>query len=176
MNDQFRTVNTSVSKWMMRVGWLFTLSSLIWLAVGGLFTLDTMRFLPGTLSANGTIIHCDYSIVVQHVNSNVHVNNNNGQSYTCDPTVSFATQSGQRVTITTSSSSSTYHAGDAVSVRYHPNDPQDARIDDFFTMWGGLLIGGFGFLIFLFVGLFALIRGPGIFRMPEVPDQYRYGR
>lgn len=128
-------------KILILMGWLFASVSLIWLIIGGLFTVENIMFLPGSLSANGTIISCQFDKSV------------------CSPTISFVTQYGQKVTFMPSSSSSSYREGDTLSVRYHPHSPQDAHIDDWLTNWMPPLLGSGGFLIFLFVGLFTLRRG-----------------
>jgi Protein of unknown function (DUF3592) len=126
-------------------GCIAALVGIIALAIGFFLLLDTLRFLPGTVSANGTIVSCKM------------VRDSSG-STSCEPTVSFATQAGQPLTFSSSFGSSSYSEGETVTVRYHPTNPQDARIDSWVTRITPLFIGGIGLLFFL-VGLSMILRG-----------------
>ena len=118
--------------------------SIVWLGIGGFFTAQSLLFFPGTFSAPGTVTSCQFY----------------DDDQVCYPTISFVTKSGQKIMVTISSSgSSTYHVGDTLPVRYHPNAPQDARLDDSLTLWIPPLAGGGGFLIGLFMGIFLIKRG-----------------
>lgn len=69
------------------------------------------------------------------------------------PLVRFKAPSGEIVEFAPSSSSSppAYEVGETVDVFFAPNDPQDAMLDGFFSLWGGAAItGGLG-LVFLLV-------------------------
>ena len=117
---------------------------LVFAVVGTFFLMDTLRFLPGTITANGTIVQCKDS---------------GGENSSCQPVVNFTTQSGQQITFNSSFSSSSFNEGEAVTVRYHPNNPHDARIDSFVSTWlFPVIFGGLG-LIVLLLGFFTLLRG-----------------
>ncbi|WP_128544816.1 DUF3592 domain-containing protein [Larkinella soli] len=53
------------------------------------------------------------------------------------PVVRYRTQTGQTVSFTSSVGSSTpdHQVGEEVGVRYVPNDPGSARVDEFFSLW-----------------------------------------
>lgn len=120
---------------------------LIFMAVSFYLIKNTLTFLPGTLTAQGTIINCTYD------------NNGEGEGGggNCTPTTRFVTQSGQSITIGSSVSASSFHAGDSVSVRYHPKTPQDGRIDSFMATWMIPLISGVLGLLAFFLGLVGLV-------------------
>lgn len=127
----------------------------IFLLFGILFVRDTLSFLPGTLTTSGVITHCDY-------------NNNNDTSdaitgsSSCTPTVKFQTKSGQTISFISSESAAWFHQNDTVTVRYHPQTPNDGRIDSFLSTWLIPLIAcGVGLLVLLmspFILLRAIIR------------------
>jgi hypothetical protein len=131
-----------------------TFLGILFLVIGGIFALvglfsglSSLVFLPGTVSATGTIIHCE------------EVPDGQGD-LSCEPTVRFQTQSGQTVTFV-SSFDSDYHQGDTVTVVYHPAHPQDARITSFGITWAfPAIFGGLG-LIGLIAGLVLLRRNRG---------------
>ena len=63
-----------------------------------------------------------------------------------------------RVTSPVSSRPAAYDVGEKVAVLYSPGDPEDARIDSFFGLWGGSCIfGGIGFL-FTLVATIVLVK------------------
>ncbi|WP_295980192.1 DUF3592 domain-containing protein [uncultured Variovorax sp.] len=75
------------------------------------------------------------------------------ESGTWKPLVRFKAPSGEVVEFAPSSSSSppAYKVGETVDVFFDPNDPQDAMLDGFFSLWGGAVItGGLG-LVFMLV-------------------------
>ena len=125
-------------------GCIAALVGIIAVAIGFFLLLDTLRFLPGTVSANGTIVSCKMV--------------SDSGSTSCEPTVSFATQAEQPVTFSSSFGSSTFSEGETVTVRYHPTNPQDARIHSWETRIVPFFIGGIGLLFFL-VGLSMILRG-----------------
>lgn len=127
-------------------GCLVPLAGLFFLAAGIFFGRDTLLFLPGTVTAQGTIIACSYD-------------ETDPQSSACSPTVRFLTQSGQTLTIHSPFGSSSFSSGQSVQIRYHPNTPQDGRIDSFESMWAiSLSCIGSGLLV-LILGSFAILRG-----------------
>lgn len=126
------------------LGPVFLVVGLIFALVGLFLGLDALRFLPGTVSTSGTIVHCN------------EVTDSEG-STSCQPTVRFQTQTGQTITFI-SSFGSDYKQGDAVTVAYHSVNPHDARISDFGSTWAlPIVFGGLG-LLGLVSGLFFLAR------------------
>ena len=93
-------------------------------------------------------------------------------SGTWKPLVRFKAPSGEIIEFAPSSSSSppAYKVGEKVDVFFDPNDPQDAMLDGFFSLWGGALItGGLGlvFLLVTAVLLFVPATGPARRRRPR---------
>ncbi len=67
----------------------------------------------------------------------------------------FTSRNGEPVSFVSSTGSSPpgYSVGQKVEVLYRPTNPRDARINDYFTLWGGAtVLGGMG-LIFGGVGV-----------------------
>ncbi|GCE21671.1 hypothetical protein KDK_54710 [Dictyobacter kobayashii] len=132
----------------------------IFVIVAAVFLFINQAFLAGAVSTTGRIVACTYSVdsgpaAISLANS------------TCQPTVTFTTQSGQEITFTSSFSSSSYNKGDNVQVSYHPNHPADARISDFIALWlFPLIFGGVGALLWL-IGA-CLIGIPLLFRLTLV--------
>lgn len=126
------------------LGLVFLVVGLIFASVGISLGLDALRFLPGTVSTSGTIVHCN------------EVTDSQG-STSCQPTVQFQTQTGQTITFI-SSVGSDYKQGDAVTVAYHPANPYDARISDFGSIWALPIVFGSLGLLGLVSGLFFLVR------------------
>ncbi len=129
-------VNTGYS------GCIGSLFGLFFLVIGLSLIKDTVAFLPGTITAQGTIIHCSYD-----------------DDHNCHPTIRFQTQTGQSITIGSSESASTYYEGKSVEVRYHPETPQDGRM---LSLWGTWLLplvcAGMGLLVFLILPLTLLSK------------------
>jgi len=70
--------------------------------------------------------------------------------------VSFSTSTGRELTFESSfrSSSPRYHAGEAVTVQYDPDHPEDAQIASTMEQWFGVIVlGGLGTLFVLVGGL-----------------------
>lgn len=124
-------------------GCFLVVIGLIIVAVGTLIEWNTLNFLPGTVSTTGTILSCAM------------VSNPNNGGTACEPTVQFQTQTGQSITFKSSVGSDGYYAGDGVTVLYHPNHPQDARLD-VGMVWIWVYVLG---LLFVLIGLVMFIRG-----------------
>lgn len=118
------------------VGMIFLGISLIPLAVGLFFLIDTLQFLSSaTATATGVIVSCPRP---------------KSSSTACTATVAFTTAQGQSVTITTSFASSAFEVGQQQPVAYNPDHPQDARISSFLVLWFvPTLLLGLGGLFFL---------------------------
>ncbi|GCE07422.1 DUF3592 domain-containing protein [Dictyobacter aurantiacus] len=126
-------------------GIIFFFVGLIFTIVGAAFWFSNQSFMVGTVSTTGQIVSCHYS------SSSSDAIASSGS--TCKPTITFTTQAGQKITFTSSISSSSYNPGDNVTVSYHPATPADARVSDFVSLWLlPLIFGGLG-IIFLILGL-----------------------
>lgn len=94
------------------------------------------------------------------------------ESGTWKPLVRFMAPGGQIIEFTPSSSSNppAYDAGEAVEVFFDPRNPQDAKLNGFFALWGGAAVtGGIG-LVFLLVMAATLLlpaRSPATRRRPR---------
>lgn len=124
---------------------------IIFIVLGGIFGLvglfsglSSLLFFPGTVSASGTIVHCN------------EVTDGQGD-ISCQPTIRFQTQAGQTITFV-SSVDSDYKEGDTVTIAYHPAHPQDARISGFLVTWALPVVFGALGLIGLVSGLVFLLR------------------
>lgn len=85
---------------------------LLMLGVGLLLDIQVVLFRTGTVMTQGTVVSCSYTLLQD-----------------CQPTVSFLTEAGQRVTFAASGDYYGLKSGDTLTVRYHPATPQDARAD-----------------------------------------------
>ena len=83
-------------------------------------------------------------------------------SYTYAPVVHFIDNKGNLIEFTSSSSSNppSYHINERVEVLYDPESPDYARINGFFSLWGGSFIPGLlGFIFFAVGGGMILFSG-----------------
>lgn len=123
------------------IGLIFLGLSVIPLGIGLFFLVDTLRFLGSApATAVGAVVACQYP---------------RSNSSACMPTVVFTTARGETVRFSEPFASSGFAVEQQQPVAYNPDDPQDARIANFLTLWflptlllglGGLflLIGGIG--------------------------------
>src|SRR5437763_15722093 len=100
------------------LGYFVTIFGLVFLGIGLFLLKDVLSFMPGTITAQGTIIHCSYD-------------ESSDNASNCSPTVRFTTQSGQSITIGSADSCSSLYEGKEVQVRYNPETPHEIRIDSF---------------------------------------------
>lgn len=106
--------------------------------VGALFAWNSTRaFIARAQSTTGKVIELR------------EVRDKDGGSSTWKPVVHYATAEGQEVTFSSSFSSNPapYRVGDMVEVLYLRDDPDDARIRGFGSLWGGAtFLAGMGFV------------------------------
>lgn len=102
--------------------------------------LDSRQFVQEAEKASGTVI--DFK------------ERSSQDSYTYAPIVSYKTAANQTIEFVSSTSSNppSHQAGETVDVLYIPNDPYDAEINSFFSLWGISLV-------FLSLGLIFLTLG-----------------
>lgn len=130
-----------MSKSLNIIKYLFTLIGLGMLV--GTFYLfsSTSSFLERAVSAQGEVVQL--------------VRSRSSDSTSYYPVVVFRDASGRSVEFqsNTGSNPPSYSRGEKVQVLYETSDPHGARIDGFFSLWGGALILG------ILGGAFALIGG-----------------
>ena len=81
--------------------------------------------------------------------------NREGGEITHFPKIRFQAASGREITFESAMGSSlaTHRVGDVVTVRYRVDQPYQAEIDSFMSLWGVALLFGVLGVAFLFVGL-----------------------
>jgi len=133
-----------VVKKLIFIKYLFLLIGLGML-VGSFFLYqNTVSFLETAIKADGVVVDL--------------VRSRNSDSTTYAPTVRFKTNRGNTIefTSTTSSNPPSYSVGEKVEVLYEPSQPHSAKINSFFSVWGGaVIVCGLG-TVFFVVG-FAII-------------------
>ena len=82
-------------------------------------------------------------------------------SITYAPVVEFQTKNGSRIEFISSTSSNppSYSRGETVEVLYNESSPEKARINGFFSLWGGALIVGLIGLVFFLIGFLIILFG-----------------
>jgi hypothetical protein len=134
-------------------GKICALIGVIFVVVGVLIAGYTLISLSGTVATQGTILSCNYS------------------KKSCQPTVSFRSSSGQQFTFRSSWDSSLFAPQDTVTVRYHPDNPQDAQVDPWIIVrFIAPIFVGVG-LILILVRLFLLLF-PMDISSARVVDRY----
>lgn len=105
--------------------------SAILFVIGGGFAINTALFLRQSVPATGTIVR----LIENHAEKG-------GVTYA--PVFTFQDASGKTHEVTSSSSSNPPigGVGSEIPVLYEQHHPQNARIDSFFSLWGGAAIGG----------------------------------
>ncbi|MET3371069.1 hypothetical protein ABIC89_000102 [Variovorax boronicumulans] len=140
---------------------IFTLVGALMLLGAWLLYQNTTKFIASAGKAQGEVI------ALQSAGSSSRSN-----SPTWRPLVRFTLPSGAIVEFSPSSSSNppAYDKGEVVGVFFNPANPQDARLDGFFDLWGGAaIVGGLG-AIFLAMGVamhFLLAGAPVKRRRPR---------
>ncbi|OMH38925.1 DUF3592 domain-containing protein [Motiliproteus sp. MSK22-1] len=127
------------------IKYVFTLIGLGML-VGAFFLYQsTNEFLKDALTTEGTVVEL--------------IRSRSTDSTTYRPVVRFITRGGSAVEFTSSAGSNppSYSTGETVEVLFHESSPENAKINGFFSLWGGaVILGGMGAVFFL-VGLSILL-------------------
>ncbi len=131
---------------MKKPGWITWLFAGIGVAllVGALaLALSTRRFIASADRSTGTVVEL------------IQVRDKDDGSVTYKPVVEYTSKRGQRITFTSSFSSNppSYSVGESVDVLYAPDEPNDARIDGFGSLWLGPLILSLIGAVFAAIGL-----------------------
>jgi hypothetical protein len=115
------------------------------------FSLVGLGFLVGA----AFLYHDTSSFLAQATRANGSVSNlvRNG-STTYAPVIDFVDNNGKNIEFTSSSGSNppSYSVGDEVEVYYLATDPQGAKIDGSFSLWGGVIVLGALGSVFSLIG------------------------
>lgn len=118
------------------------------MTVGSFFLYqNTQTFLDNAIRIEGVVIDL--------------VRSRSSDSTTYAPMVRFKTSQGTTIefTSTTSSNPPAYSRGEQVEVLYEAIQPHSAKIDSFFSIWGGaVIVGGIG-IVFFMVGFGMVLSG-----------------
>ncbi|MEM7545843.1 MAG: DUF3592 domain-containing protein [Pseudomonadota bacterium] len=123
---------------------VFVSVGLLFFAVGSYMLYDTYEFMQTSQKTIGVVLSVDRIVS----------RDSNGTSITYSPVFRYEDATGQPFESSPRLRSSSYNfaIGSNVSVRFDPTNPQDVRVDGFFSTWG---FGG----IFAFMGAFFTIIG-----------------
>ena len=120
------------------IKYVFTLIGLGML-IGSFFLYQsTNEFLKDVLTTEGTVVEL--------------IRSRSTDSTTYRPVVKFRTRGGSVVEFTSSTGSNppSYSTGETVEVLFHEASPENAKINGFFSLWGGaVILGGMGAVFFL---------------------------
>lgn len=120
------------------VKYVFSLVGLGMLVAAFFWYSSSATFLEKAITTEGTVI----DLVV----------NRSSDSRTYSPVIEFLDQKGKSIEFEsrTGSNPPDYSRGERVEVLYVPAEPRQAKINGFFSLWGGVLIvGGLGTIFFL---------------------------
>ena len=117
--------------------WVITLIGAALLGGAYLLYDDMREFIATAAVAQGTVVSLRVS--------------ESSDSVTYSPVFRFSVPDGREIEVVSSSGSNppNYSPGEAVEVLYLPDDPYTARINGFFSLWGGVaIVGGLGAIFF----------------------------
>lgn len=129
------------------VKYTFTLIGIGMLTGALLLYKSTSAFLAEATKTEGTVVDL--------------VRSQSSDSTTYRPVVHFLDQNGQAIEFISSTGSNppSYSKGQKVEVLYRPTNPQDAKINGFFSLWGGpTILSGVGGVFFI-VGAGIILAG-----------------
>ena len=117
--------------------------------LAGAFALynNTASFLDRSATAQGTVVEL--------------IRSRSSDSTSYYPVVQFRAASGREIEFQSNSGSNppSYNRGAQVTVLYEPANPEDAKIDGFFSLWGGTLIVGILGAVFGLIGGGMMVYG-----------------
>lgn len=123
---------------------IFTLIGIGMLVGALLFYRSTRSFLAKALSTEGTVI--------DFIASRSTSSSSGTSSYTYQPVVVYTDANGDITQFVSSVGSNPpdYSVGERVEVLYLPGKTQEAKINSFFSLWGGVaILGALGGIFFL---------------------------
>jgi hypothetical protein len=135
------------------IKYLFTLFGIAMLIGTFYISEDTRSFLSEAIKTEGTVVRFDDSWAGR--------SNFSQHTRVYRPVVRFTDRNGLQQEFISSSGSNPpgYKEGEKVEILYLAKEPQNAMINEFFSLWGGsTILGGLGVLFFLI--------GGGIFIFP----------
>lgn len=138
------------------VGLLVLLSALVSLGLAAFFYQRTQKFLRDATRADGKVVR-----LVERPGSD------SGTVFY--PVYAFRDSGGQEREIYSSTGSfpPSHSVGDTVTLLYHPEQPNDAKPDDFFSLWGlPAILGGFGVL--------ELLAAAALLAAPVIINRFRH--
>ncbi len=112
---------------------------------------NTYQFIHSASIAQGQVVEL------------MHSTSDSSEKGVYNPKVRFQTNEDQVILFTSSSGSNppAYAKGEIIEVLYPPRNPEEAKINDFFPLWGDVLIMGFIGGVFTFIGICLLsIKSP----------------
>jgi Protein of unknown function (DUF3592) len=153
-----------VPLWAQGVLIILMLAGIVLVGVGVKGLVDSQRFMAKASRTNGVVV--DVARVVQQERRGPSDNPYYVDVTYFHPVVQFVTAREQPVWFQAGEGSKdplTYQVGDSVRVLYDPARPQDARLDTWFSRWGGsIMLGGLGlFLVVLGVVIWVALRSFG---------------
>ncbi len=148
------------------IKYIVTLLGMCLLIASAYFYNSTSNFLKEAIKTEGTVVELDRTV------SKDDVKDPNGlhASVSYKPVVDFVTGNGEKIRFFSivGSNPPIYYKGQKVEVVYLTASPNNAKIFDFFSLWGVALILGSGGGVFFLVGS-GMILVP---RLKENRDQY----
>ncbi|MDR0277390.1 MAG: DUF3592 domain-containing protein [Paucimonas sp.] len=134
-------------KFLAVMKYLFMVSGGLLLLGAAMSYHNTSTFLASALHAQGVVIDLE-----EHYGDG---------SVTYRPVVTFLDEQARPVRFTSAlgSAPAAYGKGEAVTVRYLPNQPEDARIDSFFEHWGTVVVMLVVGIPFFLVGVLLALFG-----------------
>lgn len=129
------------------IKYVFTIIGVGMLAGAFYLYSSTSSFLETAVTADGTVVEL--------------VRSRSSDSTSYYPVVVFKDAQGRQVEFRSSSGSNppSYNRGESVVVLYEPASPENAKIQGFFSLWGGAtIVGGLG-VVFGLVGGGMLVAG-----------------
>ncbi len=134
------------------IKYLFTFLGLAMLAGTYYINEDTRSYIAEATKTEGTVVH----LILSYSN----------KSQTYHPVVRFTERNGKSIEFVSSTGSNPpgYSEGEKIEVLYLPAEPYKARLNSFFSLWGGsVIVGALG-------GIFLLIGG-GFFLAPMLKSR-----
>jgi hypothetical protein len=128
------------------IKYIFTIIGLGML-LGSLYWYQSIQsFTEEALRTEGTVVEL--------------VSSRSDDSYVYKPVVRFTTDQGELMEFISGTGSNPpgFTVGETVGIFYLASDPQEAMIDDFFSLWGGpLIVAGMGIIFFVIGGSIFLV-------------------
>ena len=128
------------------IKYLFTIIGLGMLAAALYWYQSIQSFTEKALLTEGTVVEL--------------VSSRSDDSYVYKPVVRFTTDQDEPIEFISDTGSNPpgFTVGETVGIFYLASDPQEAMINDFFSLWGGpLIVGGLGIIFFICGGSIFLV-------------------